>query len=356
MFKVQTPEDKLSQTLYQNTISTKESYPYLTISKFTPNTTMNNFSHTRYFETTENRLKSNPPIYYIRKVQKPYKYNITSVPQGYSNKTTTEEMFTSRLKTEIDTHFKNKITVNDVINSSSKDKFKPNGYVFRDFLIKNPKFMKPNILSSNHEKKLKKMLNYDEIRKNANSTQIQFDTEENIKGNSKELEFYKTDYPKSNKRQEQLYKHKGSDIFNLRQDDFFKSKSGEKNLYKFKLDEKNKEKVYMTNGSNSNWAPKIPKKINHIGYSSVNFNIIVPNIKSISKTKDQIETNDKCNNKVKSMSEFIDLCRVSAPNKSENFDILMNQSQSCFRKRNNICSDFLDMHRTYRETIPHPFS
>ncbi len=355
MFKIQSPEDKLSQTLYKTT-TTQETYPYLTISKFTPNTTINNFSKTRYFETTENRLNQKPPIYYIRKVQKPYKYNITSVPQGYSNKITTEEMFNNRIKNYIKKDFEN-VAIENVISSSSNDKYKPNGYVFRDFLIKNPKYLKPNILSSNPEKKLKKMLTYNEIKKNANQTQIQFDTEDNIKNKTIEQQFYNTDYPKVNKRQEELFKHKGSDIFNLRQDGFFNNKSGEKYLFKtINNTENNKEKVYMTNGSNSNWAPKIPKKLNHIGYSSVNFNILVPNIKSISKTKNDIENNDKCNNKVKSLSEFIDLCRVSATNKSENYEKLLNQDKSCFRKRNNIGANFLDMHNSYRECIPHPFS
>ena len=387
MFKIQSPEDKLSQTIYNNTFSTKETSPYLTISNFTPTTTMNNFSFTKYFETTENRLKQKPPIYYIRKIPKPYKYDISSIPQGYSNKITTEDMFNNRLIDFINKECKGKFNIIDVINSSSQDKYKPKGYVFRDFLIKNAKFIhQPNILSSNHGKKLKKMLNYDEIKKKSHSTQIKFDITENIKSESntndednnennkdnkndneekkqkenisEKNKFYMTQYPKLTKRQEELFKYKVSDIFNLKEDEIFKKKSGEKNLFK----QRNKtegnilDKVYMTNKSNSNWAPKKPKKLNHIGYSSEEFNIIVPNCKSTSKTKKEIENFLKCNNRVKSMSEFIDLCRVSATNKSENYEKLMNQTSTCFRKKNGIGADYLNMFSTYKDAIPRAFS
>ena len=388
MFKIQSPEEKLEQTIYNNTFSTKEKSPYLTISNFTSTTKKKNFSFTKFFETTENRLNQNPPIYYIRKTPKPYKYNISSVPQGYSNKITTEDMFNNRLIDFINRESKGKFSLKDIINSSSQDKYKPKGYVFRDFLIKNNKFIhQPNILSSNHGKKLKKMLTYDEIKKKSNKTQIKFDTIDNIKtinidyididndnnkdnDNKKENKekekkenlnknkYYMTQYPKLTKRQEDLFKYKVSDIFNLKEDEIFKKKSGEKNLFKQrnKTEENILEKVYMTNGSNSNWAPKKPKKLNHIGYSSVDFNIIIPNIKSTSKTKKEIENFIKCNNRVKSMSQFIDLCRVSATNKSENYEKLMNQTSTCFRKKNNIGSDYINMFSSYKELVPRAFS
>jgi hypothetical protein len=391
MFKIQTPEDKLSQTIYNNTFTTKETTPYLTISNFTPTTTMNNYSFTKFFERTENRLAEKPPIYYIRKIPKPYKYDITSIPQGYSNKITTEDMFNNRLIDFINRECKGKFNINDVINSSSQDKYKPKGYVFRDFLIKNSKLInQPNILSSNYGKKLKKMLNYDEIKKKSNCSQIKFDITDNIKTEnndnddnnnennkdnnkdnqndnkekkkkenlSEKNKFYMTQYPKLTKRQEELFKHKVSDIFNLKEDEIFKKKSGEKSLFKQRNNTEGNilEQVYMTNKSNSNWAPKKPKKLNHVGYTSVDFNIIVPNSKSTSKTKKEIENVFKCNNRVKSMSEFIDLCRVSATNKSENYEKIMNKTSTCFRKRNGIGADYLNMFNSYKQSIPRAFS
>ena len=85
----------MNQIAFNNTISTKETYPYLTTSNINQKNPIKNTLN-RFYELADNRLKSKPPIYYLRKVSKPYKYDIRSVPMGYFNYST-EEMFTQRL-------------------------------------------------------------------------------------------------------------------------------------------------------------------------------------------------------------------------------------------------------------------
>ena len=88
----------------------------------------------------------------------------------------------------------------------------------------------------------------------------------------------------------------------------------------------------------------------------VKYNIISPNVKSSSQTKEEIEIGNKGNNKLKSMSEFIDLCRVSAPNINSQFINSLKENKGFFRKKNNLGYNFLDMHKNYKEIISKTFS
>ena len=52
----------------------------------------------KYNELTQVRLSQYPPIYYYRKVENPYQYNISSVDLKYSNRKSNEEIFTDKVK------------------------------------------------------------------------------------------------------------------------------------------------------------------------------------------------------------------------------------------------------------------
>ena len=56
------------------------------------------------------------------------------------------------------------------------------------------------------------------------------------------------------------------------------------------------------------------------------------------------------------MSEFVDLCRVSAPNINSQFINSLKENKGFFRKKNNLGYNFLDMHKNYKEIISKPFS
>ena len=115
------------------------------------NLTLYNNNNSRNFELTENRLKTNPPTYYIRKVTTPYNYDINKVSLAYSNKQSNEEIFTEKVKYILKKESKGSITLNDIMSQTtkSKDSFLPNAYIYYDYINKNPKLLKGNDLSLN---------------------------------------------------------------------------------------------------------------------------------------------------------------------------------------------------------------
>jgi len=375
----------------------------------------------KLFENTDYRLKCSPPIYYYRKVTKPYKYSMEREPSKYSSKETTENIIINRLKTIINKNFGN---FENFINKNERfknDKFKPEGYLFYDWIIKHPQLLNGDLLASKfiHPNR-KKIPTYEDIKKkfhhsdiltdfdyenkntnkynndnynydysykaytegNVNDSNENMDKEKNEnnknneenqnenenenknenenekeqnENNTKSKTFYNNNQTETNNqtRKTNIYKYRTSDIFNLNPNTKLNiSKSGEKYL---QTELENKNKIHFNKTvSNSAWYPKIPKRHNYMGYTSVKFNIISPGTKSFCLTKEDILKGDKPSNKVKSISEFIDLCRVSAPNIGKNHENYLKENKS-FGMKNGPGTNYLDMHKNYRELINKPF-
>ena len=344
----------------------------------------------KLYENSDYRLNCSPPIYYYRKITKPYKRTLEREPSKYSTKPSTENMVINRLKNIINDNFGN---FENFINHNErfkKDKFKPEGYLFYDWIVKHPNCLNGDLLASKfiHPNR-KKIPTYEEIKnkfhnsvlseeydygnKNNNNNTIEYDnknfksfTEGNIEinENNKEDEnnknkaktFYnniQSETIPQSKQLQDIYKNTSSDIFNLNPNTKLNiSKSGEKYL---QTEQENKNKIHFNKTvSNSAWYPKIPKRHNYMGYTSVKFNILSPGTKTFSLTKDDIIKGDKPSNKVKSISEFIDLCRVSAPNIGKNHENYLKENKS-FGMKNGPGSNYLDMHKNYRELISKPF-
>ena len=162
--------------------------------------------------------------------------------------------------------------------------------------------------------------------------------------------------PKISKKDEIKYKYILSDPFNLRNENIFKSKSGEKYLFSPKEENKT-NKIYINYLSNSSWIPNVPKRINYCGHTSVHYNIISPEKKSIFKTREEIDNNQiKIHHKVKSVSNIIDLNWESSPHITPQFVNSINSNSNYFSRKKNVGGCHLDLFHTYRETCPHPFS
>ena len=154
------------------------------------------------------------------------------------------------------------------------------------------------------------------------------------------------------------YKYKLSDIFNLYNDSLYTNKSAEKYLFKHELPKKEKEenKFYTLSESNSDW---IPNKINQkkMGTnSSVDYNIITPMYKGTNRfiTAAELNKNNLYNEnpnfrRIKSISEFIDLTRVSATNTLECFD--RKNKLPNFKFKNMVATDQADEFYTNRNQI-----
>ena len=296
----------------------------------------------KIYENSDLRLNNRPPVIYYRKVTNPYKYKMDNDSSSHTNPITTEKLFSNRIKSIISKSHNGKLTLEEILKKNdikNKDHFKPNGYIFYDYLRKHP-YLKPNdlirtnIFHSIYNKKDNYFDDYDEKYEKK---------EEKIK------------YDKISEKDSILYKYQLSDPFNLRDDKVFKNKSGELYLLKEKQ-KKNKENFDLKDNDLLNeWIPKYPNRRNFVGYTSVKFNILNPGTKSIFKTKDEIELGFKPSNKTKSISEFLELSRVNAPNLNKRYNELFEKNPKNFGRENYVANDFGNLHHTYREMIPNCF-
>ena len=178
-----------------------------------------------------------------------------------------------------------------------------------------------------------------------------YNTNHNLKTNNSSSILY----PILSEKDEIKYKYYESDPHNLKNDTLFKNKSGEKNLFRNNFQLKDFDnKLHITSDSNSSWIPKIPKRITYNNLSSVKYNIISPLRRSIFKTREEI-SGLKIANRVKSVSQFVDI----SSNKTQNLNELFENSikvKNWFMKRNQVASNQGDLHHTYKEIIPYPFS
>ena len=335
-----------------------------------------------------------PPIYFYKKASIPYKYNITSVPK-YLIKTNEEKRFISKLYNSL-TNEKDRNTLKDLLNKSKRkfnlkrDKYKPKYFDVQKLLNYRPnlyeKFSEP--LGKNTQILNRNKNNYCEIKKeksnnfnscpNNESISIIKEKRDNMNNNFENEFKNEIKINKELTNEEQIrFKYKLSDIFNLRKESIFVNKSAEKHLFKknniYSNDaltgkcpnktytnnmykEKEENKFYTTSESKSDW---IPNKINNnkMGTnSSVSYNILCPSTFGTNRfiTANELNKNNLFNEspafrKVKSISEFIDLTRVSATNTLGCFGRKIKIPN--FRFNNNICTNQLDAYHINRNLI-----
>ena len=162
-------------------------------------------------------------------------------------------------------------------------------------------------------------------------------------------------YPPLSEKDQIQYKYYESDPHILKDDEFFKKKTGEKNLFRSPRQLQDFEnKLHMTGESKSSWIPRIPQRTTYNNLTSVRYNILSPGKKSIFKTQDEI-TGLKIRNRVKSISDFVDVNRIAAENLSELFTNSI-KDKRWFNRTDQVATNQADLHNTYRERIPYPFS
>ena len=276
----------------------------------------------KLFDNNINTKKNNKilPIYFFRKVNTPYKYSITSIPE-YLIKTNEEKRFADKLYNSIN-NAKEKELLENLISkkklNNRKDYYKPKILDMHNILRYEPNLY-PYSFSPEKRNDIK-----------PNNMKLFAPNSENNNSLKKEKKNFEINIEMPYDKQIK-YKYKLSDIFNLHNDSLFINKSSEKYLYK--NDKGKKENLfYTTSESNSDW---IPNKINQkkLGTnSSVDYNIITPMYKGTNRfitatelNKDNFYNENPSFRRIKSISEFIDLTRVSATNTLE-----------CFNRKNKI--------------------
>ena len=234
-------------------------------------------------------------------------------------------------KTQINFN-KNKNYKINIDERKSKDIYLPKGYLKYEY----------RLLNHNGNKK-ERIYDTTELKQIANESDIFF-----LRAKSqKEAQRY------TNKEKARNYNIKlGSDIFNSKNDFNNLMKSGE--LYLFK----NKRNPFI-NESNSFWSSKISTPT-YMNYPSVEYNILNPNVKNNTKTREKIYKEVQDNNlmnpiyKQKSISTFYDITKVGM-NRNFTYQKLYEENKKIFYKNDNVCTSQCDTYQNYKNLVPKPF-
>ena len=403
MFKIQSinnnkeqyifhPRTRLSKTLhgaFSGLISSRD------------NNTKRSFENINFKENTKlninedpfYKLKRVPPIYFYRKIRTPYKYNIVSVPE-YLVKTDEEKHFMEKLN-QLMVNEPDRKTLNNLIKKKEKetkfkDRYKPsildvqnilrykpslysNSFLFEkksnSVILKNNSFINnEKTIDYNKEKKYIDKNNNNTIEVNENKEEKNYNNGEELKAENKEKKGDENSKEKKDElsEDEQIkLKYKISDIYNLRNEKVITNKSAEKYLFK-NTENKNKNNnndnnFYTTSKSKSDWIPNrtIGSKMN--SFSSVSYNILSPLYKGFNKfispselNKNNLYNESNAFHRVKSISEFIDLTRVSASNTLNCFNRNRKNKLPNFKYKNSVATNQLDEYHINRDLIEKP--
>ncbi len=401
MFKIQSinnnkeqyifhPRTRLSKTLhgsFSGLISSRD------------NNTKRSFENINFKENTKlninedpfYKLKRVPPIYFYRKIRTPYKYNIVSAPE-YLVKTDEEKHFMEKLN-QLMVNEPDRKTLNNLIKKKEKetkfkDRYKPsildvqnilrykpslysNSFLFEkksnSVILKNNSFINnEKTIDYNKEKKYIDKNNNNTIEVNENKEEKNYNNGEELKAENKEKKGDENSKEKKDElsEDEQIkLKYKISDIYNLRNEKVITNKSAEKYLFKNTENKNNNNdnNFYTTSKSKSDWIPNrtIGSKMN--SFSSVSYNILSPLYKGFNKfispselNKNNLYNESNAFHRVKSISEFIDLTRVSASNTLNCFNRNRKNKLPNFKYKNSVATNQLDEYHINRDLIEKP--
>ncbi len=244
------------------------------------------------------------------------------------------------------------LKINTIKPSKETDKWIPKNYREHERLIKTAhiRFRDPNYSSNTLGDRLPNV-SVKEIKTKSQESDIFFTKNPKfIEGNNNFNKIQK------NSLKSKAIDYQDSDIFMLKNNNL----SLEKNAEKY-LESKNKIAVYNSSSrSNSEWQPN-SANASLLNHGSTKHNILNPDAKNYSKTKEQIIAESiSLNNfnpifKQKSLCEFLDLTRVGVPNPNKEYLNALKKSKNGFGREANICSTYLDLHRMYRGISDRPF-
>lgn len=290
---------------------------------------------------------------------KPYSTN-SDIVTIYTCKDKAEEHFSKKIRDiiETDESLKNMLASSSAFYNTKRDKWRPEGYLYYDFFLKHP-------LMTHSEGKLPYITVHDIKHRHTRSNVFPLqnasphaETETCTSNiiNKDDGVHYKQTIPTSHRMASIRYTD--SDILNVKSDEHIVSRSGETYALKQRDRHNTRSQVLTTTTeSKSDWIPKRLKRLSLMNHTSVRYNVISPSHKSNSLTKDDIKqsSNDALFYKINSVSEFVDLTRVSAPNLNKAHTHSLREGASPFARTNEVGATYQDMHHTYRELFKKPF-
>ena len=371
------PRNVLSKTLhgsFSGLISSRDN-----TKRSNENKIFNENSKMNFKENTFYRLKQIPPVYFYRKIQTPYKYNISSV-QEYLIKTDEEKHYMDKLN-QLMTNEEDRKIFNNLIKKKEKErkfkdrykpsflnipnilKYKPNLYSnsfnfdkrSKSVIPKDNLYFRDNIIeekekSENDEKDDNNIIKNEQLKQEENND-IKGDNMNN-KGNIKD---------EISEEEQIKYKYKISDIHNLRNEKVITNKSAEKYLFKEIENKNNNNDFYISSKSQSDWIPNRTMGTKMNSFSSVSYNILSPLHKGFNKfisptelNKNNLYNESTAFHRVKSISEFIDLTRVSATNTLNCFNRNRKNKLPNFKFRGSVATNQSDEYHINRDIIERP--
>ena len=371
------PRNVLSKTLhgsFSGLISSRDN-----TKRSNENKIFNENSKMNFKENTFYRLKQIPPVYFYRKIQTPYKYNISSVPE-YLIKTDEEKHFMDKLN-QLMTNEEDRKIFNNLIKKKEKERKFKDRYKPSFLNIPNILKYKPNLYSNsfNFDKRSKSVIPKDNLyfRDNIIEEKEKSENDENDDNNIIKNEQLKQEENNDIKgdnmnnkgnikdeisEEEQIkYKYKISDIHNLRNEKVITNKSAEKYLFKEIENKNNNNDFYISSKSQSDWIPNRTMGTKMNSFSSVSYNILSPLHKGFNKfisptelNKNNLYNESTAFHRVKSISEFIDLTRVSATNTLNCFNRNRKNKLPNFKFRGSVATNQSDEYHINRDIIERP--
>ena len=352
------------------------------------NTIQNSPTHHQRYNTEHipnqiAHVNSNTIPHITSKRTKVYARN-TDTMTIYTCKDKAEEYFSKKIRNVIENDPALKNESATAFYNTRRDQWKPEGYLYYDFLLKHPLMIQEATYMNKFGRKLPK-INSHEIKASQAKSKI-FSTENDMTSTRQSsLDYYnklfnkekektisetidkeenENDDDKHNKEEEFLktspisnktasIRYTDSDVLNVKNDHHLLGRSGE--TYLFKNQQTDPKIFKTTTESKSDWIPKQLKRLTLMNHTSVQHNVISPSHKAWSYTKDDVTKSNDTFYKINSVSQFVDLTRVSAPNLNKEHTQTLRDNKSPFAKTNNIGATYEDMHHTYRELFKKSF-
>ena len=220
------------------------------------------------------------------------------------------------------------------------------------------------------EKDKENVENKNDININDNNDALKEEKKEKKDENENEIKVKKDKKDEISEEDQIKYKYKISDIYNFRNEKVITDKSAEKYLFKNQENKNNKilndNNSYKnanyfdsTSKSKSDWIPNRTTGTKMNSFSSVSYNILSPLYKGYNKfispselNKNNLYNESTAFHRVKSISEFIDLTRVSG---SHSLDCFNRKNKiPNFKLRNSVATNQLDEYHINRDLIEKP--
>ena len=263
------------------------------------------------------------------------------------------------------------------IKKEQRDKMMPEGFEFFEKKIMNYKnsYLENNYIKTNNYIKINNNKTIDNTNNRDRNQYILIRKLNKIKQYQSDIFFTKQKQKENNKSYDtkkvepNKEKYIKSDIFNLKNDDpDIIQKSGERSYFRKLLSKENENNknnknlsYNVSNETQIGWGFRgtLPSLINH---TSTKYHLLNREIKNIGNTKENILNESKKitknfnpTHKQKSLCEFIDLSRVSAPNTNNDYYEIFNNNKDVFKRKNNINSEYYDIYNKYNSICDKPF-